>query len=226
MPRTDSQADMDRPSDKRSSWRRRLPAIATIVVLAAAAAIVWTNLLTEDRSLTSGVSCPQAPATAHLSPLPYGALRDVRPSPPRKIAVLVRNSTSRHDLAARVAARLQLLGFAESAPPDNDPVYRTDGMYCVGQIRFGPNGRAAARTVSLVAPCAQLVRDDSRTDSIVHLVVGTDFTALSPNGRARDVLRALRGLEVPKAEPAGGLQSLSGADANTPVSVPSGAHSC
>jgi hypothetical protein len=188
---------------------------------------VWTDLLTDESTATSRVSCPAAPPAAPLTPLPYHALRDVSPLPPAEVAVLVRNSTSRHDLAARVAARLQILGFAEAAAPDNDAVYPTDGMRCVSQIRFSPAGRAAARTLSLVAPCAQLVRDDSRTDTAVHLVVGTDFTALDPDRQVRDLLQALRmtGTSRPSSDQAGGLQSFSGSE-TSPISVPPGTRSC
>lgn len=212
--------------DTRSAGRRRLPALAMILVFATAAAAVWADLLTDESTATSRVSCPPAPPKAQLSPLPYHALRDVPPRPLGEVAVLVRNSTSRHDLASRVAARLEILGFAEAAPPDNDTVYPTDGMRCVSQIRFSKAGRAAARTLSLVAPCAQLVRDDSRTDTAVHLVVGTDFTALEPDSRVRGILRDLRTVEAADGpDQAGGLQSVSGAKPS-PVSVPPGTRSC
>jgi hypothetical protein len=212
--------------ERRSVGRRRLPALVMILVFAAAAAAVWADLLTDESTATSRVSCPPAPPAAQLRPLPYHALRDVPPMPPSDVAVLVRNSTSRHDLASRVAARLEILGFAEAAAPDNDSVYSTDSMRCVSQIRFSPAGRAAARTLSLVAPCAQLVRDDSRTDDVVHLVVGTDFFALDPDGEVRDILQALRAAKGSGGtDQVGGLQSLSGAE-TSPVPVPSGTRSC
>jgi hypothetical protein len=226
MARADRPESVERYRDRRSAWRRRLPALAMILVFAGAAAAVWTDLLIDEATATSRVSCPPAPPAARLNPLPYHALRDVPPLPPTEVAVLVRNSTSRHGLAARVAARLEILGFAESAAPDNDAVYPTDDMRCASQIRFSPAGRAAARTLSLVAPCAQLVRDGSRTDTAVHLVVGTEFTALDPDGQVRDLLRVLRTAAANgQADRAGGLQSLSGAQPS-PVSVPPGTRSC
>ena len=226
MERADRPESPEWYSDRRSAGRRWLPALAMILVFAAAAAVVWADLLTDESTATSRVSCPPAPSSAQLEPLPYHALRDVAPLPTGEVAVLVRNSTSRHDLATRVAARLETLGFAEAAAPDNDSVYPTDGMRCVSQIRFSPAGRSAARTLSLVAPCAQLVRDDSRSDNAVHLVVGTDFIALDPDERVRDILRALR---TPAASgrpaQAGGLQSISGTETSH-ISVPSGTRSC
>jgi hypothetical protein len=226
MERADRPEDPQGHSDERAAGRRCLPALVMILVFATAATVVWTDLLADESTATSRVSCPPAPSTARLSPLPYHALRDVPPVPPAEVAVLVRNATSRHDLATRVAARLEILGFTEAAAPDNDSVYPTDDMHCASQIRFSPAGRAAARTLSLVAPCAQLVRDDSRTDDAIHLVVGTDFTALDPDGRVRDILRALRTPEAgERTNQVGGLQSVSGTE-TSPISVPSGTRSC
>lgn len=179
-----------------------------IAVLAVAAAVVWQDLLAKESTITRRVSCPPAPADADITPLPWRALRDVAPLPPGQVAVLVRNGTDTGGLAGRVAARLRLFGFAEAAPPDNDPVYPTDTLHCIGQIRFGEAGRAAARTVSLVAPCAQLVRD-GRAEGTVDLVLGTGFTALEPNWQAREVLRTLR--EQAVQAHGGRLQSAPGA---------------
>lgn len=189
-----------------------------IAVLAAAAAVVRQDLLAKESTVTGRVSCPPAPADADLIPLPWRTLRTVAPLPPGQVAVQVRNGTDTRGLAGRVAARLRLFGFAEAAPPDNDPVYPTDTLHCVGQIRFGEAGRAAARPLSLVAPCAQLVRD-GRTGDTVDLVLGTGFATLEPNWQAREVLRTLReqpaqperrsGLQAaPKATTSGLVSSL------------------
>jgi hypothetical protein len=199
---------------ERGPWRRRLPALVLITVLAASASIVWGRVLLGENTATGGVRCPTAPAGAGLTPVPHRALHGVDPLPPGQVSVLVRNSTDRHRLATRVAARLDLMGFTEAAPPANDPVYPTGAMHCVGQIRFGAKGRGAARTLSLVAPCAQLVRADDTVD----LVVGTDFFELSPTSAAREALRALREQEAGK-EAAGGLQSIPGVATPLPASA-------
>lgn len=203
---------------RRGSWRRRLPALAVIAVLAAATAVVWTNVLDDATTIADRVSCPPAPAGAGLAPVHRTALRTVEPLPPAQVPVLVRNSTDRHRLATRVAARLELLGFAEAAPPDNDPVYPTGTMRCVAQIRYGPEGRGAARTLSLVAPCAQLVRDE-RPHSTVELVLGTDFFEISPTPAAREVLSELRERKAQQEQQGGGLQSVSGTTGSLPASA-------
>src|SRR3546814_18599397 len=75
--------------------------------------------------------------------------------------------------------------FGFSSAPDvqvgNDPVYVDQNMECQGQIRFGANGLAAASSVWLVAPCAELVQDGRGADT-VDLALGTyKKGALTPN---------------------------------------------
>lgn len=197
------------------SLRRRLPALIMIAVLAGAAGIVWERILRGEEAEAGGATCPRTTTKAELTPVRHGDLRDVDPVPPAQVAVLVRNSTNRHRLATRVAARLELMDFAEAAPPDNDPVYPTGTLRCVGQIRFGAKGRGAARTLSFVAPCAQLVRD-GRPDDTVDFALGTEFFELSPNSAAREVLDALREREDDQT---GGLQSASVTAAPPPPSA-------
>ena len=92
--------------------------------------------------------------------------------------------------AARVALGLSQYGFQSSGDPANDPRYPNDDMRCFGQILFGANGEAAARTLSFVVPCAQLVMDN-RQDAVVDLVLGSYFTDLAPSSDAIQVLAQL-----------------------------------
>ncbi|MFI7674186.1 envelope integrity protein Cei [Actinophytocola sp. NPDC049390] len=186
--------------------RRRLPGLALIAVLATAAAVVWGKVLTNQDTVADRVRCPPQKG---LTALPHHALREVTPVPPGEAAVSVSNATSRHDLAARVATRLEQFGFATHAPPANDRVYETDALRCHGQIRFGPRGESAARTVHLVAPCLQLVRDQ-RTGQEIDVVLGTEFLELSPNQAALEVLSTLRDSADEHDTATGGLQSATG----------------
>lgn len=103
------------------------------------------------------------------------------------------NANGEHGQAAQVAAQLSDYGFA-SAPDvqaGNDPIYVDQNMQCQGQLRFGPNGVAAASALWLVAPCAELI-EDTRTDDTVDLALGTYFRKISPNTDAEEVLRSLK----------------------------------
>jgi hypothetical protein len=128
------------------------------------------------------------------------------------VRVHVLNAGGQRGQANLVAAQLADLGFGEAAPPDNDPFYPQENMECFGQVRFGPAGEAAASTVALVVPCAELVRD-GRPDDSVDVAVGTAFGDLNPGRAQRDALDEL-------AAPGGGSDGSANADpqaANDPT---------
>jgi len=177
--------------------RRRGPVIAVVTVLAAAALVTWTAVLVNASGPARGRSCPTPPAGPVAGEvLPAGALNGVAPIPPASVKVRVLNAGGQRGQANLVAAQFGDLGFAEAAPPDNDPYFPDGDMECTGQVRFGPAGESGASTIALVLPCAELVRD-SRTDDTVDVSVGTAFGDLNPVRAARDALDELSG-------PAGG----------------------
>jgi hypothetical protein len=189
--------------------RRPLPAIIIFVVLATASVAVWAHVLNQAGNSTVQSACPaSASAPANLppeTPLPYSALNDVTPVPAAQVQVRTLNGSKQVGLATRIALVLTQYGFQQTGQPGNDPRYPSGDMRCFGQIRFGPNGEAAARTLSLIVPCAQLVRDD-RQDATVDLALGSYFTDLAPSPDAMQVLAQLATWS--QSHPAtGGLQS-------------------
>jgi hypothetical protein len=162
--------------------------VVVVSVLAVAAVATWTTVLVGASGSTGATSCP-APAGG---PVPgevvdATALDTVAPVPPSAARVRVLNAGGQRGQANLVAAQLGDLGFPEAAPPDNDPLYAQSDMECVGQLRFGPAGAGAARTLTLVLPCTELVRDD-RTDDTVDIAVGTGFRDVSPPRAVRNAL--------------------------------------
>ena len=122
--------------------------------------------------------------------LPAGALANVAPVPPSAVKVRVLNAGGQRGQANLVAAQLGDFGFAQAAPPTNDPLYPDGDMVCTGQLRFGQAGQGAASTVALLVPCAELVRDE-RADDTVDVAVGTAFGDVNPGRAVRDVLDQL-----------------------------------
>jgi hypothetical protein len=185
--------------------RRRAPVIALVAVLAAAALVTWTAVLVNASGPARGRTCP-APATGQLPgrALPADALNGVAPIPAGSVRVRVLNAGGQRGQANLVAAQLGDLGFAEAAPPENDPLFPDGDMECSGQVRFGPAGEGAASTVALVLPCAELVRDDARTDDTVDVSVGTAFGELNPVRAARNALEQLSGPSGDSGGAAGG----------------------
>lgn len=191
--------------------RRRAPLIAIVSVLAVAAIVTWTTVLVNSSGQSRSNACPAPAPVAGAVPgqaLPSDALDGVAPIPPATVKVRVLNAGGQRGQANLVAAQFGDLGFAEAAPPDNDPFFPNGKMECTGQVRFGPAGEAGASTVALVLPCAELVRD-ARTDDTVDVSVGTDFGDLNPVRAARDALDEL-------SSPAGGGATDAGGAAPGP----------
>lgn len=193
--------------------RRRGPVLVLVGLLAAAAAATWVMVLVNNSGSAGTASCPIPAAGPPVGEsVQSDALAAVAPVPPGAVRVRVLNAGGQRGQANLVAAQLGDLGFAEAAPPDNDPYFPNGNMECVGQVRFGTAGEPAAGTVALVLPCAELVRD-SRQDDTVDVSVGTAFGDINPVRPIRDALDQL-------AAPTGGTDGAGNADPNAPDAAP------
>ena len=175
----------------REAYRRRnlVPATVLVAVLAIATIVTWTVVFTNSTA-GSVTSCNASPVPGAGTPQSADALDDQPAAAPGDVRVHVLNGAGQRGQAQLAAAELGELGIAEAAPPDNDPLYPAQDLSCVGQIRYGPEGASAARTLSLVVPCAELVADQ-RTGSQVDLALGDDFRDIAPGQPVADALRAL-----------------------------------
>jgi LytR cell envelope-related transcriptional attenuator len=170
-------------------------ALLLAVVLSAAAVLVWTSVLHQTAGGCQNAAAPSA-ALGSSQRLPANSLDGVAPAPPQSTRVQVLNANGVRGEATMVDGTLAQLGFAPTTTPANDPQFPDFDLHCYGQIRFGADGQAAARTLSLAVPCAELVRDD-RPDATIDLALGTKFLAVSPNSAARRALFDLAGLGHP-----------------------------
>jgi LytR cell envelope-related transcriptional attenuator len=186
-------------------FRRRnaRPAVALLVVLLVASAVVWTIALTRPTEVHEVRACnppPEQPdpTQPHLgSAVSRSTMINVAPAKLADAKVRVLNASGRGGQAADVSGGLRDLGFAQPTAA-NDPVYDKTRLNCQGQIRFGEAGQAGAAAVWLVAPCAELYRDD-RSDDSVDLAIGTEFGALA---HSDDITAVLAGLRPGNSEPA------------------------
>jgi hypothetical protein len=178
-------------------------ALLLVVILSSAAGLVWLNVLHQTEN-----GCPRPAANGQK--LPTDGLDAVSPAPPQFTRVRVLNANGRLGEATIVDGALAHLGFASTAPA-NDPLHPDLDLRCYGEIRFGAPGQAAARTLSLAVPCAELVRD-VRPDSEIDLALGTRFLALRPNDAARTALLDSAGLGrlMQVVPPHGGLAAQAG----------------
>lgn len=197
----------------RARYRKRkpIPAIIFACLLLVAAIIVWTKVFGKASDVNALIAC--APSSAQPAskssdtPLPYDALDKIAPEPASDVKVQVYNATIQRGAALQVSNQLSQAGF-QVAQPANDPLYPKQDMSCRGQIRFGANGESAARTISMVVPCTQLVRDN-RQDASVDLAIGKTFTGVAPNSSAQQALQQLAAWGAKHPAPQGGQQALN-----------------
>jgi hypothetical protein len=206
-----------RSGGQRYRKRRPLPAFLLILVLGIAATIVWFKIMNKDDEAMGAAHCDPPPtrtsaASAATPPptlgkaLETGALDRTAPASPATALLRVTNAGGQRGQAKLVTESLRALGFTQIGEPDSDPLYGDSLMACRAQIRFGAQGTAAARTISLVDPCAELIRDN-RQDATVDYAIGEKFDDVSPNRSARTLLEQLNDFAKQNAPAQGGLQA-------------------
>ncbi|MDT7726786.1 MAG: hypothetical protein QOI21_3362 [Actinomycetota bacterium] len=197
--------------------RRPLPALIVIGVLCLGAVFVWVNAIVSRADINQAIKCdpPATPAEGvTFTSLNHDALDDRTPIPPDKVAVKVLNASKIRGQGGITTESMRALGFTQIAAPEDDPAYPNElKANCHGQIRFGDNGAAAARTVSLLAPCTELIKDN-RQDATVDLTIGTTFGDVRPTAAAAQILEQLRTWSQQHQGSGGGEQS---AGATAPV---------
>ncbi|MGS0687055.1 envelope integrity protein Cei [Nakamurella sp. GG22] len=128
----------------------------------------------------------------------HESLAAVRPANPATVLLRVYNASSVRGQAKAVTDELRSAGFESILDSSNDPLYPASDLRCVAQVRFGAAGAAAARTVLLVAPCAQLVVD-SRVDDSVDLALGGRYLYDPVSKEVRDQLKSISDAATPPA---------------------------
>lgn len=173
---------------------RPLPALILIAILGGASALIWFKVLNDSSNIDEAIRCyppASAPPGMIYTSLSHDALDHVDPIPPEEVPVRVLNASGKRGQAALVTEALRNIGFTKTGKPANDKAYENrDKPACRGQIRFGQNGEAAARTLSLIDPCLELVKD-GRKGASVDLAIGEDFVDVRPRREALTALEAL-----------------------------------
>ncbi|MGO1054276.1 MULTISPECIES: envelope integrity protein Cei [unclassified Crossiella] len=176
--------------------RRPLPALIILALLGVIATFVWSKVFRNVDDVEAAVRCDGPPAV-EAGKTPYNgqgqardALDKTDPWPASDVKIRVLNGGGLRGQAKLVNEELIGFGFNKAGEPGDDPVY-ADKLSCHGQLRYGPNGAGAARTMSLLAPCVQLVRDE-RQDSTVDVVLGKKFDGIKPAPSTRQLLDKLK----------------------------------
>lgn len=206
-----SQITLGYPTDDRGrpfQRRRWVPFVIAVVVLLVLGLIVWVSALSKGSSDPVATTCNQPTApSASASAAPTSAaprttvaanqLVDVAPAALATFQVRVLNASARRGEARSVLDDLTGQGFtpATDTPYADDSVYPDQNLNCVGQIRFGPAGRAAAAAVWVAVPCAELV-DDGRPGTVVDLALGRQFASKEQTQDQQAVLESLRSTDT------------------------------
>lgn len=194
--RPEGSGQVGSPGREKRPYRkyRPLPALIMIAILGGASAIIWLKVLNDSGDIDEAIRCnPPAspPPGMTYTAVAHDALDDVDPIPPDQVDVRVLNASGKRGQAALVTESLRQLGFSDINKPRNDKAYENrDKPGCRGQIRFGENGEAAARTLSLVDSCVELIKDD-RKNASVDLAIGADFNDVRPRREAVTAFEAL-----------------------------------
>ena len=171
----------DSPPARPRRDRRPVGPLVFLLVLALAALGVWWKVLADEgaRAEADEAAC----ATAAEAP----------PSlDPGTVSVRVFNATDRAGLANEVAAQLQQRGFVVDEIANDSSGREVTGT---GEVRHGPRGTEAARFLALFLPGAGSFQD-TRADARVDLVVGPDFTELTPPDQLASTLSPIASAEA------------------------------
>jgi hypothetical protein len=123
-------------------------------------------------------------------------LAATRPADPSDIPLRVLNASDVTGQAKTVTDELRDAGFTAIGQQANDPLYPAWDLRCYGEIRYGYAGLAEARTVLIVAPCAQLVLDQ-RADNSVDLSLGKLYQVEPIGKKIRDELTQIKNAAAP-----------------------------
>lgn len=196
---------MIQPTGQRARRRghdhARLRALLVLVVLILiAAGVVYWALQRPDGTKT---------ATPTRRPCPSSSASVGARAPIASVHVQVLNSTTRTGLAASVSTSLKARGFPVAGVGNYPTAYAG-----TAEVRYGPAGLSAARTLLLQVPGAKLVAD-KRTGTGVDLVLGRHYQRLST---AAEILKATKTHTKTKAQTQGRTQTSASC---SPASSPS-----
>lgn len=162
--------------------RRPLPALAFIAALCLLTALVWFRVLhRSDGSTNAGKStCPSQSTSAAPPPkvLPV----------PKRVSVLVLNSTQRNGIAAATKKELEKHGFKVTQATDDTTAYGGHGLIKgVAEIRYGPSALAGATLLRYFFPKAAMKVTDS-SSAVVTVSLGAKYKKAATSTAVRRAL--------------------------------------
>ena len=156
-------------ASRRHRRNRRAAIILVILVAALAGAFYYAASYMNRPSIPAASACPTSEPTA-------GTPAPPAPPAPGQVTVNIYNATNRAGLAADTAKNVKARGFVIGAVSNDPAKKKIDG---VGEVRFGPNGKAGAELVVALLN-GVTPQQDTRADASVDLVIGNGYKELNP----------------------------------------------
>jgi hypothetical protein len=177
--------------------RRPLPALVVIAALCVLTAIVWFRVLHRSDASDAVVAPTTCPTPSPTQP----ARPRVLPVP-KRVSVVVLNSTQRNGIAGATKRVLSKRGFKVVLATDDAPQYGGHGLIKgVAEIRYGPRALAGATLLAHYFPSAKLKATDS-TGVTVTVSLGAKFRKVATAAAVhRSVARAHQRLSAKVTPP-------------------------
>jgi len=170
--------------------RRAVAVLVALTVLAVTAFAAWYVLVRDVEETSTKAACPPVRTVAPVKLPPAVAAK--------KVPLNVYNATTRSGLAATVAGEMAKRGFPIGAV-SNDPAKRR--VTAAAEVRHGPKGSGAARTVAAHVDGQVVLVPDRRAGLTVDLVVGAAWKRPRTPAAAANALKAAPAKTAPR--PAG-----------------------
>lgn len=174
--------------------RRPLPALVFIGALSLFTALVWFRVLhrNDDTAQSATPQCPtssSAPSTSPPSVLPV----------PRKISVLVLNSTNRDGIAGDTSKALRKFGFKVGKATDDSSTYGGHGLIKgVAEIRYAADALPNAALLRLYFPHARLKATDASNNDVL-VALGAQFKKVATKAQVQHEL-SVRHIKLTKGK--------------------------
>lgn len=193
--------------------RRPLPALAFIGVLCLLTAIVWFRVIhRSDGSSTTATKPCSTTAVPPGSASPAAHTKSTEPHrpvaapkvvpPPRKVSVLVLNSTSRNGIASATKKALTKQGFhVTDAKNDSSSLGGHGLIKGVAEIRYSAQALPAATLLRFYFPHAKM-RSTGGSNQLVVVSLGKKYKSIATGKTVHKAMRAEHvHFGVPKTAP-------------------------
>jgi hypothetical protein len=171
--------------------RRPLPALAFIGVLCLLTAIVWFRVIhrSDGSAPPDSSKCPSSAKPSATKTPTHVAAPKVVPLP-KRVAVLVLNSTDHNGIALTTKKTLTKQGFRVTEATNDTRAYGGHGLIKgVAEIRYGPRALPAATLLHFYFPHSVMKPTDASSRQVT-VSLGQKYKAIASGSAVHKAMRA------------------------------------